>query len=59
MNKLHNMRKSKGLTQTEVAIAVGVKPNTISQYELGKRTPNIHLLKKIAKVLDCKIEDLI
>ena len=47
------------LTQEELASRIGVKSNTISQYELGKRNPNVQMLKKIAEVLNCTVDDLI
>lgn len=59
MNSLQIVRKNKGLSQIDLAKKIGVKSNTICQYESGKRNPNIHILKKIAKALDCKIDDLI
>lgn len=59
MSKLLNMRKSKNLSQEEVAAKIGVRANTISQYELGKRNPNVRMLKALAEVLNCKVEDLI
>lgn len=59
MLNLIKLRKSKGFTQTSLAKEIGVCPNTISQYELGKRAPSIQTLKKIAEVLDCNVDDLI
>ncbi len=53
------MRKQKALTQTQLAKILNVCPNTISQYEKGKREPNIEMLKKIAKTLNCSVDDLI
>ena len=59
MNNLFIMRKSKGMTQVELAKKLNIKSNTLCQYEHGKRSPSIPTLKKIADVLNCKIEDLI
>lgn len=59
MENLIKLRKSKSLSQEELGKKIGLGSNTISQYELGKRNPNIHILKKLAKALDCKIDDLI
>lgn len=53
------MRKTNNLKQKDLAFKVGVKTNTISQYELGKRNPNPDILKKIAKALNCTIDDLL
>ena len=53
------MRKERLMTQEELANKVNVKANTISQYELSKRTPNAIMLKKIAQALECKVDDLL
>lgn len=59
MLKLSILRKNAHFTQTKLAHELGVCPNTISQYESGKRKPNIDMLKKIAQVLNCTVDDLI
>ena len=59
MQNLIILRKSKKLLQTDLAKAIGVGANTISQYENGKRSPNIATLKKISSVLGCSVDDLI
>ena len=47
------------MSQQELANKIGVTSAAVCQYETGKRTPSVELLKKIAKVLDCSVEDLI
>lgn len=37
--RIKQLRKSLGLTQQKFADALGVKPNTISQYESGRNEP--------------------
>jgi transcriptional regulator with XRE-family HTH domain len=59
MDNLKVFRKSKNLTQLELAEKVGCSKIMISSIEQGVRTGTIELLKKIAEVLDCKIDDLI
>lgn len=53
------MRKDRNISQTELAKAIGVKNNTLCQYETGKRMPNIIVLTNIAKVLNCSVDELI
>ena len=48
---IREQRKLKGLTQRQLAEAIGASEPSIRLYELGKRTPNEDVLKKIAKVL--------
>lgn len=45
---LQNLRKNKGLSQTELAKKIGVAPSTIGMYETGKREPNYETLEIIA-----------
>lgn len=59
MNNLCNLRKNQGFSQEKLAKKLGVKTNTICQYETGKRSPNIETLKKIAEVLGCSVDELI
>ena len=56
---IKELRKSKGLTQTELALQIGVLPNAISQWETGRRKPRTGKLKRIAKVLDCTVDELL
>lgn len=59
--RIKQVRKLKGLTQTGLAKRVGVVPSTISTYESNKRNPNINVLRSIAistrTSLDFLLED--
>ncbi len=57
--KLETLRKSKDLTQSDLAAKIGVYQKDISRWENGARTPDIESLKKLAAALDCKIDDLV
>ena len=59
MSKLEKRRKQKGLSRQQLADAVGVTYEAIGHYENGKREPKASILKSIAKVLGCRMEDLI
>lgn len=59
MKKLKTIRQRKGLSQTELAHAVGVSQNTISQWESGNRSPSISMLKRLAFVLECTADILL
>ena len=54
-----SIRCRQGIPQVDLAKAIGVTGSAVSQYESGKRKPNIEILKKIAQVFDCTIDDLI
>ncbi len=51
-------RKSKGLSQTELAVRIGVKRQAVYDMETGRYVPNTALALKMAKELGCKVEDL-
>ena len=51
-------RKTKGLSQSELAGAIGVKRQAIYDMESGRYVPNTHLALLLAKELGCRVEDL-
>jgi putative transcriptional regulator len=53
------LRQRAGLTQTELANAVGVPQATIALWEWSKRPPRSEVLPKMAKALRVHVEDLI
>jgi len=57
-NIVHNMRKEKGVTQEELAEAVGVTRQTIIAIEKGNYTPSVMLALKIAKFFKKPVESL-
>jgi putative transcriptional regulator len=57
-NKLAHLRKIKGLTQEELAKKVGVSRVHIWKIESGALTGSIKLLARIAKELDCSIDEI-
>ena len=48
MNRIKELRKSKGLTQAELAAKLGVTRQAVSLYEKGQRKPKIETWKKLA-----------
>lgn len=53
------LRKKKGLSQDELAFAIGVTRQTIYTWEAGLNYPTIVALKKIAEVLEVSTDDLL
>lgn len=47
--KLKTLRKGRKLTQFQLAEQLGVNRATISNYEIGRRTPSLNELKRFAK----------
>ncbi len=58
-SKITALRKGKGLSQVQLAELIGVSQKDISRWEQGNVKPNTDTLSKIAKALECKIDDLI
>ena len=57
--KLQELRKTKGLTQEELAKELYVSRTAISKWESGKGYPNIDSLKEISKFFSVTIDELL
>jgi len=58
LNNLEELRKSVGLTQQELSESAEVSRKSINAIENGVYVPSTVLALKIAKTLDCSVEDL-
>lgn len=56
-NRIKELRKEKGLSQTELAHLASTTQNTISSLETGQYSPTAYLSGLICIALDCKWED--
>ena len=56
---LKTLREQKNLTQEQLAEMCGVRRTTISMIEVGTNKPSIDLALKLAKTLDCTVEQLV
>jgi putative transcriptional regulator len=57
-NRIKEIRKKKGLRQSELAKEVGIFQSEISEIETGVRKPNVYLAKKIARALGVSIGEI-
>ncbi len=57
-NNLEELRKSAGLTQQELSEGAEVSRKSINAIENGVYVPSTVLALKIAKTLNCSVEDL-
>ena len=57
-NNVENFRRTKGLTQEELALAVGVTRQTIIAMEKGNYIPSVLLALKIAKFFDTAVDKI-
>ena len=57
-NKLEEFRRSAGMTQQELSNNANVSRKSINAIENGIYVPSTVLALKIAKTLNCSVEDL-
>ena len=55
-NRIKEIRKDHGLTQVEFGTRIGVKGNTITNYETGLRTPTDAVILSICREFDVNKE---
>jgi transcriptional regulator with XRE-family HTH domain len=56
---IKNLRKANQMTQLELAEKLGIKHNTLSDYESNRIEPRIHTLQIIANLFDVTIDELV
>lgn len=57
--RLAQLRRSRGMTQAQLANEIGVKQETISGYERGKERPGIISVVKLSEVFDASTDYLL
>ncbi|OGD85817.1 hypothetical protein A3B51_01855 [Candidatus Curtissbacteria bacterium RIFCSPLOWO2_01_FULL_41_18] len=57
--KIKKLRKTKGMTQVELAVAIRLSPSYISSLEQGVRQPSLKTLNRISKALGVNLKDLL
>ena len=56
--KIKEWREKRGLTQTDLALALNVSDKTVSSWEINRTEPKMRVLQNICKTLGCKISDI-
>ncbi|MDO4495893.1 MAG: helix-turn-helix transcriptional regulator [Clostridiaceae bacterium] len=60
MTKIQERRTAAGISRSELSRKSGVPLRTLEEWEAERRIPrDVYQLAKVAKALNCKIEDLI
>lgn len=55
---IRELRTERGLTQLELANAVGVTPSTVYSWERGRYVPDVVKLRAIARLFDVSSDDI-
>jgi transcriptional regulator with XRE-family HTH domain len=58
-NRIAELRAQKNMSQAKLANELGVGTQTISNWENGRRTPDIGALYKLSEILDASIDDIL
>lgn len=58
MKTIRELRKARGLSQTELAYLVGTSQMHVSEWELRRKEPRLRYLRRLAAVLQVSIDDL-
>lgn len=58
-NKLKYLRKEKGLTQNELALALNISRSTVEHWEINRTEPNITQLIKVSDYFNRSIDYLL
>lgn len=57
--RLRTARRGAGLTQKELAVALGVESITVSRWERGVTAPSLARLRRIAEITETTVSDLV
>lgn len=56
---IRKLRKHNNMTQEQLAQKLNMKRQTLSNYEIGKRVPDIYELIVIADIFDITLDELV
>lgn len=57
-NKIQEFRQLKGYTQEQLAVLLNISGDYLGKIERGQKVPSLKLAVRIAKLLDCTLNDL-
>lgn len=56
MNRIKELRESKGMTQIRLSIELSLSQETVSAYENGKHYPSVENLIKMSKIFNASCD---
>lgn len=57
--KLAQIRRSRGMTRKDLALAAGLSRSYITELEQGRYSPTARVLCLLKQALDCNLDDLV
>lgn len=57
--RIRTMRKSRGMTQEDLAKAIGQSASSITMYETGRRSPDFETLEALADIFNVSLASLV
>ena len=58
-NKLRELRKSKGLSQDNLANKLNISRTTIGRFESGEMIPNAQIIKELCEILGISLNEFL
>lgn len=58
MNTIKKLRKKRNLTQAELSEKINLSQSAVAKWENGECMPKAEMLPKLAKILNCSIDEL-
>ncbi len=58
-NKIRELRKNRGMTQSELAEMLGISSSSVGMYEQGRRQPDSEMILKICSVFGTSADYLL
>lgn len=59
MQTIRNLRLARGWTQFELALKVGVQPQTVYLWESGRRVPQVPQLRSLGRLFGLCSDDIV
>lgn len=59
MTYIQHYRELRGITQAVLAEKLGVSQGAVSNWENGDRKPDVFMMKRIAEILGCTVDELL
>ncbi|HEY3253159.1 MAG TPA: helix-turn-helix transcriptional regulator, partial [Polyangiaceae bacterium] len=58
LNRVREVRDTRGLSQAALCAAVGLTRQSVHAIESGRALPAVDVALRLARALDCRVEDL-